>query len=276
MIQNPYQPSGGLSWNPTNALFRQIRNLEFDTTSLRSSFPAVGVHWPSSQATAITNCVFRLSTIPGNRHTGLLIGEGSGGLLNDLYFYGGGKATVFGNQQYTAKNLWFFNPEVAIHITWNWGWTYRSIFFTDCRIDILMDQESDSTGSVTLLDSVFRNVDTGIITTRMHAGVGGFNGTLILENALLEGVEEAVIRPTGLILDQTNLQNTGNDLFTMVGLSHRAFKLCFHSLNQGHLADEWGLFAQTGYYNDSTPRRSSLPQGNRYYERSKESSLGRS
>ncbi|KEY65762.1 hypothetical protein S7711_05591 [Stachybotrys chartarum IBT 7711] len=241
---NPYQPSGGLSWNSTNAFFRQIRNLEFDTTSLHSSLPAVGVHWPSSQATAITNCVFRLSAIPGNRHTGLLIEEGSGGLLNDLYFYGGGKAAVFGNQQYTARNLWFFNSEIAIHITWNWGWTYKSIFFTDCKIGILMDQESDSTGSVTLLDSVFRNVDTGIITTRMHAGVGGSNGTLILENVLFEGVEEAVIGPTGLILDQTNLQDAGNDLFIM-----------------GHLADEWGLFAQTGYYNDSTPRRSSLLQG---------------
>ncbi|KAF4454126.1 hypothetical protein F53441_3312 [Fusarium austroafricanum] len=69
---NPYLSIGTLAWNSTNVFFRQIRNLVFDTTALPPDFPALGIHWPSSQATFITNCVFRLSTVPGNRHTGTI------------------------------------------------------------------------------------------------------------------------------------------------------------------------------------------------------------
>ncbi|KAH7316554.1 pectate lyase superfamily protein-domain-containing protein [Stachybotrys elegans] len=249
---NPYQPNSALAWNSTNAFFRQIRNLIIDTSALPPDFPAVGIHWPSSQATAITNCIFQLSTAPGNTHTGLFIEEGSGGLLNDLYFYGGGKAAIFGNQQYTARNLWFFNADVAIHIPWNWSWTFKSLYITDCRVGIQMDQDQKSTGSLTLLDSEFHNVDVGIITTRPILETNGTNGTLVMENVQFNAVNKAVQSPDGIALDSNNWRQGVNDLFIM-----------------GHLADENGIFGQTGYYASPSSRNPRLVNGIKYFERSK-------
>lgn len=216
---NPYLPNGGLAWNSTNTFFRQIRNLVIDTTALSPEFPAVGIHWPSSQATAVTNCVFHLSAVPGNRHTGLFIEEGSGGLLNDLYFYGGGNATVLGNQQYTARNLWFFNSDVAMMLIWNWGWTYKSIYFQNCRVGIQMNQGTASVGSITLLDSWFENVGTAIITTRMMAGALGSGGTLAMENTQFVNVNNIIMGPSGVDLTGNTLAQNGNDVYIMVSVA---------------------------------------------------------
>lgn len=218
---NPYQPGGSLAWNSTNAFYRQIRNLVIDTTSLPANFRAVGIHWPSSQATSLTNCVFILSTVPGNEHIGLYIEEGSGGLLNDLYFYGGGKAAILGNQQYTARNLWFFNAEIAILISWDWGWTFKSMYFKDCQVGILMDEDANSVGSITILDSLFEHVDMAIITNRFSAGNQGANGTLAMENVRFEGVNQAVVGPLGTVLGAATMNQGAPDLFIMVSFSTR-------------------------------------------------------
>jgi glucan 1,3-beta-glucosidase len=149
----------------------------------------------------------------------LFIEEGSGGLLNDLYFYGGGKAAILGNQQYTARNIWFFNADIAINIPWNWGWTYKSVFFTGCRVGIQMDQDQRSTGSITLLDSWFSNVEMAIVTTRSNAGNAGTNGTLIMENVQFNNVTWAIIGPDGVVLDNTNIEQETDKLFIMVSES---------------------------------------------------------
>lgn len=213
---NPYQPGGAPAWNSTNAFYRQISNLIIDTTSLPADFRAVGIHWPSSQATALTNCMFRLSTVPGNQHIGLYIEEGSGGLLNDLYFYGGGKAAVLGNQQYTARNLWFFDSDIAILMTWDWSWTFKSMFFKDCRVGIQMDRDANSVGSITLVDSWFRNVDTAIITNRLNWGNEGANATLAIDNVSFEGVPKAIVGPLGIVLAPGNLRPGPGHIFLMV------------------------------------------------------------
>lgn len=213
---NPYQPGGSLAWNSTNTFFRQIRNLIIDTTALPDQFRAVGIHWPSSQATVITNCLFLLSQVPGNKHIGLFIEEGSGGLLNDLYFYGGDTAAILGNQQYTARNLWFFNAYIAISVKWNWGWTFKGMYFKDCVVGIQMDEDQASTGSITLIDSQFDQVDTAIITTRNIQDNHGANGTLAMENVRFNSVNKVLDGPTGTILTENNMPLGGSDLFIMV------------------------------------------------------------
>lgn len=213
---NPYQPGGALAWNSTNTFFRQIRNLVLDTTALPVQFRAVGIHWPSSQATAITNCDFILSQVPGNKHIGLFIEEGSGGLLNDLYFYGGDTAAILGNQQYTARNVWFFNAHIAISVKWNWGWTFKGMHFKDCVVGIQMDADQASTGSITLIDSEFDHIDTAIITTRNIQDNRGTNGTLAMENVHFQGVNKVLDGPSGIILTESNLPLNSNDLFIMV------------------------------------------------------------
>ncbi|CRJ93630.1 hypothetical protein BN1723_020789, partial [Verticillium longisporum] len=92
-------------------------------TAIPAEKAAFGIHWPSSQATAITNCVFKLAEGAQSKHVGLFIEEGSGGLLNDLTFEGGQYAANLGNQQYTARNWKISNAQVAINQLWNWGWT---------------------------------------------------------------------------------------------------------------------------------------------------------
>ncbi|KAJ4266464.1 hypothetical protein NW762_004449 [Fusarium torreyae] len=249
---NPYLSTGTLSWNSTNVFFRQIRNLVLDTTALPPNFPAVGIHWPSSQATSISNCVFRLSTIPGNMHTGLLIEEGSGGLLNDLYFYGGGNATVLGNQQFTARNLWFSDADVAIWMTWDWGWTFKSTMFKNCRIGIKMDPVSNGVGSITILDSRFENVDTAIATTRNSSQAIGSTASLAMENVKFQIVNNVLLGPEGIDLARSALNPTSDAVFVM-----------------GHYTNAGGTFDATGYYPISTPRSPSLLDRNIYYERSK-------
>jgi glucan 1,3-beta-glucosidase len=44
--------------------------------------------------------------------------------MNDLIFYGGLNGVVFGNQQFTVRNLIFYNAVTAIDQIWDWGWTY--------------------------------------------------------------------------------------------------------------------------------------------------------
>ncbi|KAK7413340.1 hypothetical protein QQX98_007783 [Neonectria punicea] len=248
---NPYLFNGALAWNSTNTFYRQIRNLVIDTTALPPDYRVVGIHWPCSQASAISNCIFKMSSLPGNRHTGLFIEEGSGGLLNDLFFYGGGNATVLGNQQYTARNLWFANADVAIWMTWNWGWTFKSIVFKDCRIGIKMDDVSHGVGSITIIDSEFQNVGTAISTTRMSSGSLGSGGSFTMENVHFENVNAVLMGPNGVDLAR-NIVTAGNDVFVM-----------------GHLADPGGLSDKTGYYNITTSRSANLLLNTKYYEKSK-------
>ena len=56
----------------------------------------------------------------GTQHQGIFIESGSGGFMNDLVFYGGRIGCVFGNQQFTVRNLTFYNTVTAINQIWDW------------------------------------------------------------------------------------------------------------------------------------------------------------
>lgn len=45
--------------------------------------------------------------------------------MNDLVFYGGKIGAFLGNQQFTVRNLTFYNTVTAIDQIWDWGWTYQ-------------------------------------------------------------------------------------------------------------------------------------------------------
>jgi hypothetical protein len=172
-----------LNFQATNVFFRQVRNLAFDTAAVRGT--ATGIHWPSSQATLIQNCVFHLSSNPGDAHVGIFMEEGSGGMMADLVFHGGKYGARFGNQQYTMRNLTFYGSDTAIDQIWNWGWTYKSLKIVGCRIGINMS--SSDVGSVTLLDSSFVNVSTALITGRTPGNDTGL-GSLVIQNVLYKNV----------------------------------------------------------------------------------------
>ena len=213
---DPYLADGLLAWNSTNVFYRQIRNLAIDTRPLPPSFPAIGIHWPSSQGSSISNCQFLLAPGPGSQHTGLFIESGSGGLLNDLYFVGGGKAAILGNQQYTARNIWFTYADVGIFMSWDWGWTYKSLYFLHCNIGIQMSEIAKSTGSILLIDSLFENVGTPIMAMQMSIGSVITNGTIVMENTRFLNVSCIVGGPNGTIMGPQAVIPGNNQLFVMV------------------------------------------------------------
>lgn len=172
-----------LNFQATNTFFRQVRNLVFDTTDVRGT--VTGIHWPSSQATLIQNCVFRLSSKTSDTHAGIFMEEGSGGMMADLVFHGGKYGARFGNQQYTMRNLTFYGSDTAIEQIWNWGWTYKTLKIVGCRVGINMS--SSDVGSVTLLDSSFVNVSTALITGRTPGNTTGL-GSLVIQNVEYKNV----------------------------------------------------------------------------------------
>ncbi|KAI8201600.1 hypothetical protein COL154_003923 [Colletotrichum chrysophilum] len=246
--------ANGLSWGATNVFFRQVRNLIFDTTAIPASSAALGIHWPSSQATAITNCVFRLAAGADSKHTGIFIEEGSGGLLNDLDFYGGQYGANFGNQQYTARNLRFWNSQIAINQLWDWGWTYKSIYVENCGTGIRI--QDNSTSSVTLIDSEFVNVQTAIRTPRSASIVPIAAGTLMMENVAFSNVG-------------TILQGPQNNTI----ISGTKGSVVSQGFAMGHIYTPSGptdyTGSDTGYFPVYNALVATTANGTKYYERSK-------
>lgn len=113
---------------------------------------------------------------------------GSGGFANDLVFYGGLNGAVFGNQQFTMRNLTFYNAVTAINQIWSWGWTYKSVSINNCSTGIAMNgggRTAQTVGSVTVLDSSITNTAIGIITAHDLSSSPATAGSLVIENVYL-------------------------------------------------------------------------------------------
>lgn len=196
---NPYGDDGGLAWTAVNVFFRQLHNLIVDTTDIPASADAVGLHWPSSQATSLSNVEFRLAEGKGTRHVGLFIEEGSGGLLSDFTFRGGDVGARLGNQQFTARNFRFYGCKTAIKQLWDWGWTYKSLFVKDCEVGVEM--VDTNTASITVVDGEFVSVGDAIKTSRTANETDPeAAGTLVLENVRFKEVETVLKGPDGVVL----------------------------------------------------------------------------
>ncbi|TEA13507.1 Glucan 1,3-beta-glucosidase [Colletotrichum sidae] len=253
--------ANGLAWGATNVFFRQIRNLVLDTTAIPASTAALGIHWPSSQATAITNVDFHLAAGPGSQHTGLFIEEGSGGLLNDLTFYGGLYGANLGNQQYTFRNGRFFGCQVAVNQLWDWGWTYKSIHVENCPVGIRI--QDNSTSSVTLLDSKFVNVETALRTPREPGVTPAAAGTLVLENVAFERVGTVLQGPRNNTIIQGSASSRVTQGFAMGHIYTPAgpndFTGSNPSLFRSYPALQTTTANGTRYYERSKPHYESLP-----------------
>jgi glucan 1,3-beta-glucosidase len=64
-------------YGATNVFYRQVRNLVFDTTNVAAGTAVTGIHWPTTQARNLQNCVFQLSqATSGNEHVGVFVENG--------------------------------------------------------------------------------------------------------------------------------------------------------------------------------------------------------
>ncbi|KAI0380474.1 glycoside hydrolase family 55 protein [Hypomontagnella monticulosa] len=192
-----YQPGGSLPYGATNIFWRQVRNFVIDLTAIPATTEATGIHWPTAQATSLQNIVFKMSSNTGTKHQGVFIESGSGGLLNDLSFNGGLYGAVFGNQQFTVRNLTFNNAVTAIYQIWDWGWTYKSISVRvdNCTVGLDMatrDSSGETVGSVTFFDSSFTNTKIAFNISRSTKSQPTTGGSIAIENVSLKNVPTAI------------------------------------------------------------------------------------
>lgn len=198
-----YESNSKLAYVATGVFYRQIRNLVFDTTAVPAKAGITAIHWPAAQATSIQNVVFKLSQQSENNHVGIFMEEGSGGLLNDLVFYGGIYGAQLGNQQYTTRNMTFYNCQTAIQQLWDWYWVYKGLTVVDCGVGIEMT--SPSVGSAIILDSLFYNTETAITTNANTTRPGNMTSqdSLVLENVMFLNVSTILDGPQGVWTEDT-------------------------------------------------------------------------
>ncbi|EGO54182.1 hypothetical protein NEUTE1DRAFT_49844 [Neurospora tetrasperma FGSC 2508] len=202
---NPYQSNGNLAWGSTNVFWRQISNFIIDMTAAPPptdpNAPGLaGIHWPSSQATSLSNIEFRMSRDIATTQQGIFIESGSGGYLGNLTFNGGRYGLQVGNQQFTMRNLVFNNVQTAIRQIWSWGWTYQGISINNCGVgfdftSISNDPESlgqYQVGSITILDSSISNTPTGILIGNANGADTRSVNNFIFENIVLNNVPIAI------------------------------------------------------------------------------------
>ncbi|KAK1759848.1 hypothetical protein QBC47DRAFT_292345 [Echria macrotheca] len=198
---NQYQTDGKLGWGATNVFFRQVANFIFDLTQpTNGGFEALSaIHWPSSQATSLSNIVIHLNKDKTVPQQGIFIEEGSGGFVGDIVIDGGWHALEVGNQQFTFRNISISNSGTAVKQSWSWGWTYQEIKINKCDIGFDIANDAGSVGSITVLDSEIANTPVGI-----NFGVGSsappVSNNIIIENLKLNNVPTAVQGPSGTVL----------------------------------------------------------------------------
>ncbi|KAL2152865.1 hypothetical protein VTH82DRAFT_4020 [Thermothelomyces myriococcoides] len=205
---NPYGESG-LAWGATNVFWRQVANFIIDTTDVPAETLISGIHWPSSQATSLTNIVFKSSSAKGTQHQGLFIEEGSGGYMGDLVFFGGAQAMSIGNQQFTMRNITVYGAKTAIEQLWSWGWTYQGVSIHDCEVgfDFTAMVDGDlKVGSITIFDSEISNTKVGIKYGAANATSPDVPNNFVFENLRLDNVTTAIRGPKGTVLPGTSGQ----------------------------------------------------------------------
>ena len=174
--------------------------------------------------------------------------------MNDLVFYGGLDGAVFGNQQFTMRNLTFYNAVNAIDQSYDWGWTYKSISINNCSVGLNMSTGSPgalSVGSVTFIDSSMTNTKIGFLTGFTSTSQPPTANSLIIENLQLNNVPVVVSVPGGTALEGT----TGTTTIAAWG--------------QGHSYTPNGPNFFQGPITPFNRPSSLLEAGGKFYERSK-------
>ncbi|KAH9827683.1 glycoside hydrolase family 55 protein [Teratosphaeria destructans] len=257
---DPYQSNGNLAYGSTNVFWRQIRNIIVDTTLVPASSAMTGIHWPTAQATSLQNVVFNLNSQSGTQHQGIFIESGSGGFMNDLVFNGGLKGAVLGNQQFTMRNLTFNGCITGISQIWDWGWTYQGINFNNCTTGLDMSSggtSAQSVGSVTMIDSSFKNTKLGIATAYGTNSQPPAAGSLILENVAISNVPVIVRDAGGTALAGT----TGSTTIAAWGEGHSYTPNGPHTFQGSFtpVSRPSSLVSNTKYYTRSKPQYQSYP-----------------
>lgn len=188
---DPYREGGANWWTNQNNFFRQVRNFVIDLTPAPA---ASGIHWQVAQATSLQNIDFKMTE--GGEQQGIFMDNGSGGWMSDLTFTGGKIGAFLGSQQFTTRNLKFTNCKTAIVMNWNWGWVLNNVSISGSTVglDMAANPANQSTGSVTLTDSVIADTQYGVNTSFSLSGnVPATGNTLVIDNVDMSTCKEAAV-----------------------------------------------------------------------------------
>ncbi|KAF7328790.1 putative glycoside hydrolase family 55 protein [Mycena venus] len=194
-------PSQDHEWFcPVNNFFKSVRNFIIDTTAIPPATAGTGVHWQVGQATSLINIHVEMSTASGNKHQGIFMENGSGGFMADLSFNGGAFGMWISNQQFTVQNVVITNADTAIFQRWNWGFTFKDIKISGCRVGFALTtggltEDAQTAGSVVVLDSKISATLAAVQTTTDQSTRLG--GSLVLQNVDLSGSSVGVLDGAG-------------------------------------------------------------------------------
>ncbi|KAJ7507380.1 exo-beta-1,3-glucanase [Mycena galericulata] len=194
-------PSSSQEWYcPVNNFFRSVRNFVIDTTRMPASSYGTGLHWQVGQATSLINVHVEMSTASGNKHQGIYMENGSGGFMADLSFNGGAFGMWISNQQFTIHNVVITNADTGIYQLWNWGFTFKDIQISGCRVGIGLTtggltEAAQTAGSIVVLDSSISATLAAVQTTTDQSTSLG--GSIVLQNVNLNGSPVGVLDGAG-------------------------------------------------------------------------------
>lgn len=124
-----------------------------------------------------------------------------------------------GSQQFTAQRLTFNNVRTAVQLIWDWGWvriqttcveslleltcrqTWKTIQINNCGTGFRLIGENgvSNTGSVMIVDSVFKNTPTAILTFPATTETGKGSTGVTLDNVIMDNVSNGVVDTTGKV-----------------------------------------------------------------------------
>ncbi|KAK0543589.1 hypothetical protein OC846_006363 [Tilletia horrida] len=181
--EDPYDSKGQLWWINQVNFFRQTRNIVFDVRDQENGLHGTGIHRPTSQATALSNCHFEASrTNPDTQQQGILMEAGSGGNMGNLTFRGGQFGLSIGNQQFTVTDLRFEGQtKAAINVFWSWTMNFQNVEVRDTPIGLLAPTNFASTvdakgsgqnaASILMVDWRLQNVGRALAISSTNSGV---------------------------------------------------------------------------------------------------------
>ncbi|KAK3896852.1 pectin lyase fold/virulence factor, partial [Staphylotrichum tortipilum] len=196
VITSRANTSGSKGHPNTNNGFRSIRDLKIDLQLASATAYICGIVWQAAHGASIENIEFYMRYTSDGRSNqgGIYVLSGSGGLLADLIFVGGGTVAYFENQEITTDHLVFLHGGGV----WIYGdsvWTMHDCVFESCSHGVIvegragrLDNTKPPAGSLTLIDSIFSDTTTGA-----SLFLSSNSTTLHLENCAFYGATNAVV-----------------------------------------------------------------------------------
>ncbi|KAK6523242.1 hypothetical protein TWF694_006132 [Orbilia ellipsospora] len=139
----------------------------------------------------------------GTKQIGVFAENGSGGHMSDLTFVGGGSGIWGGSQQFTAQRLTFSNVDIAVHLIWDWGWSWKGVQILGGSVGFKLISADGTgphnTGSIIVIDSIFRGVGTAIEVFPISADLKTGSTGITLDNVLFTAVGKGVADTNGRV-----------------------------------------------------------------------------